>query len=267
MTAPPTAAAQDEVLVRPRHLAGPGPLPVLQPLLHLHSWPYKVDESLAQVVATSPCRRIEIAMEPHRIFHLYRVSVRKHPADPMPYWQATFTKDTPAEIVAAFVQAIAADRYTMPEEIVTEPTASPTTAWRPLLKAGWQLKDDPRAVLLTSPDGTTNFSYSPTSTDDRCGEGVGAWMAQAEFGPAWSDQWSIVLGHSTPVRYAAILASAIADPTPVVRRRHTLSAAALPRLETRPARPADPSRRFTAVEYTGAMFNARHPGHGHPPRR
>ncbi|MCG6497084.1 DUF317 domain-containing protein [Kitasatospora sp. A2-31] len=267
MTSSPPAAYQDEVLVRPRHLAGPGPLPVLAPLLHLHSWPYRVDESLAQLVAFSPDRRVEIAMEPHRVFHLYRVSVRKHPTDEVPYWQATFTKDTPGEIVGAFVQAIAADGYTMPEEIVAEPTASPTTAWRPLLKAGWQLQDDPDFVRLTSPDGTTGFTYSPASTDDRCGEGVGAWMAQATFGPAWSDQWTIVLGHSTPVRYLAILASAIADPAPVVRRRSSLSEAALPKLTTWPARPADPMRQFTAVEYAGAMFNPRHPGHGHPPRR
>nr|BEK67556.1 hypothetical protein KPHV_47830 [Kitasatospora purpeofusca] len=267
MPTSPPSPAQDEVLVRPRHLAGPGPLPVLQPLLHLHSWPYTVDESLAQVVATSPDRRVEIAMEPHRIFHLYRVSVRKHPTDEVPYWQATFTKDTPGEIVGAFVQAVAADGYTMRDEIVAEPTASPTTAWRPLLKAGWHLQDDPDFVRLASPDGTTSFTYSPTSTDDKCGEGVGAWMAEASFGPAWSDQWTIVLGHSTPVRYLAILASAIADPVPVVRRRHTLSEAALPKLDTRPARPADPNRRFTSVEYMGAMFNPRHPGHGHPPRR
>ncbi|MEU6236954.1 DUF317 domain-containing protein [Kitasatospora sp. NPDC047058] len=270
MTTSPPAAAQyneHELLVRPRHLAGRGPLPVMQPLLHLHEWPYQFDRSLAQVVATSPCRRIEIAMEPHQIFHLYRVSVRKHPADQVPYWQATFSQDTPGEIVGAFVQAIAADRYTMPEEIVAEPTASPTTAWRPLLKAGWQLKDDPEFVRLASPDETTTVTYFPTLTDDRCGKGVGAWMAESSFGPEWRDQWTIVLGHSTPVRYAAILAAAVADPTPVLRHRGVLSSAALPKLATWPARPSDRARRFTAVEYMAAMFNPRHPGHGHPPRR
>ncbi|MEV4559456.1 DUF317 domain-containing protein [Kitasatospora sp. NPDC049285] len=235
-------------------------------LVNRHAWPHQRDPRTGALTATSWCGRIEVAAEP-AVWHLWRVSVRRHPTDRSPLWQATFSKETPAEIVSAFVGALADDRRTAPEEIVAEHTASPTTAWRPLLKAGWTSSDLTAVVLgdgsgapvavhapaaggtavdgirVTSPDEFCSLSHHPRP-DEAFDQGVGPWMVEAAFGPDWDDQWTAILSAETPVRYLTRLTRAVVDPAPVLRAPDQVSAAtravATVRTAPAPARQADP---------------------------
>ncbi|MGA5704522.1 DUF317 domain-containing protein [Peterkaempfera bronchialis] len=283
-------AAQDEFLVRPRYLAGAGEISrVLQPLVHVHCWPYTNAPATRRLAATSPCGRIEVAAE-IAVFHLWRIRVRSRPSDAAPLWQATFTRETPVEIVGALVQALAADRHVAPEEIVAEQTASPTTAWRPLLKAGWTpseltavLFQDPDGTIysvnvpagpgttvidgirLSSPDGTASLAHEP-KPDDTFGEGVGPWEINVAFGPASADRWTAVLSAATPVRYLNMLTSAVVDPAPVIRTRDQVSDATRAVASVRPAPQPRSRSPFPFVDAQFAKYNPRHPYQGHPRR-
>ncbi|MGK4581660.1 DUF317 domain-containing protein [Kitasatospora sp. HPMI-4] len=283
----------DELLVHPRYLAGAGEIArVLQPVVQVHGWPYENNPAGNRVAATSPCGRIEVLAE-HAVFHLWKISIRTRPGDAQPLWQATFTKETPAEIVGALVQALAADRYVAPEEIVAEWPGHPSVAWRPLLTAGWTASDRTGVRLadgngstvtvdapgsegisttavdgirITSPDGTATFEQSPSP--DHCFSGgyVGHWMINVQFGPNWTDHWNAVLTAATPVRYLNMLTSAVADPTPVVRARDQISSATRAAATIRTVPPSRNSNQFRVLETEMATLNPRHPYQGHPRR-
>ncbi|MBD0688296.1 DUF317 domain-containing protein [Streptomyces sp. CBMA123] len=282
----------DEFLVHPRYLAGAGEIGrVLQPVVHAHGWPFENNPYGNRIAATSPCGRIEVLCQ-MAVFHLWKISVRDRPGDERPRWQATFTKETPAEIVGALVQALAADRYRAPEEIVAEWPGHPSTAWRPLLKAGWTPSDltelriaDPATgtvsvawpgtegavatvvdgIRLTSPDGKASLVHTP-KPDHLFGEGVGPWQIDCTFGPAWQDQWTAILSSATPVRYLNMLMSSIADPAPVVRAHAQISSATRTAATIRSLPPSRSSNQFRAFEAEMATLDPRHPNQGHPRR-
>ncbi|MFE2108001.1 DUF317 domain-containing protein [Kitasatospora sp. NPDC059463] len=282
----------DEFLVHPRYLAGAGEIArVLQPVVQVHGWPYENNPAGNRVAATSPCGRIEVLAQ-HAVFHLWKISVRDRPGDNQPRWQATFTKETPAEIVGALVQALAADRYVAPEEIVADWPGHPSTSWRPLLKAGWAPADltalrikDPDTgtvtaawpgaegavstvvdgIRFTSPDGKATLVHTP-KPDHLFGEGVGPWQIDVAFGPSWDDQWTAILSAATPVRYLNMLTSAVADPAPVVRARDQISSATRAAATIRTVPSSRNSNQFRVLEAELATLNPRHPYQGHPRR-
>ncbi|MEU4300073.1 DUF317 domain-containing protein [Kitasatospora aureofaciens] len=285
---------QDEFLVQPRYLASAGDISrVLQPLIQVHGWPHENNPGANRVAATSPCSRIEVLAE-HQIFHLWKISVRARPGDAQPLWQATFSKETPAEIVGSLTQALAADRFVAPQEIVAEWPGHPDAAWRPLLKAGWTPSDRTAAhfgdgdggtvsvdvpgaaganvtvvdgIRLTSPDGKASLVHTP-KPDHLFSSGlVGHWTIDAAFGPTWDDQWTAVLTAATPMRYMNMLTSAVADPTPVVRTSAQISAATRAAASVRPAPPPRTTNPLRSFEAEQAAFNPRHPNQGHPLRR
>ncbi|MFJ7244453.1 DUF317 domain-containing protein [Kitasatospora sp. NPDC098652] len=279
-----------EFLVHPRYLAGAGDIGrVLRPVVNAHGWPFENAPHRNRVAATSPCGRIEILCE-EAVFHLWKISVRDRPGDKRPRWQATFTRETPAEIVGALVQALAADRYVAPEEIVAEWPGHSTAAWRPLINAGWTPSDltavqfddgdggivqvtapdaSGAAVLdgirLTSPDGKAALVHTP-KPDHLFGEGVGPWQIDVAFGPDWLDQWTAVLSAATPVRYLNMLTSAVAGPVPVVRAHAEISTATRTAATIRTLPPSRGSTQFRAFETGLAMRDPRHPNQGHPSR-
>ncbi|MEY9958791.1 DUF317 domain-containing protein [Streptacidiphilus sp. MAP5-52] len=263
------SSPDEQVLVSPRYLAGEGDLgTVLKPLIHLHEWSHTFDRSLASVVATSHDGRLEVAMEPHKLdFNWWRVTCREAPSAP-PRWEASFSHYVPVELIGAFTQALAADRYTRPEEIVAEDTASPTTAWRPLLKAGWHLQEDQWSTVLTSPDGRAKFGYSPAVPDEdgRRIELSEPWFARVTC-ETWEGDWHASFGAAVPARYLTFFAAGLADTAPVSRKRSQIPTPALSTATVRPARGEDVPRRFSAVEFAGALFNPAHSEQGNPPRR
>ncbi|MEY9848457.1 hypothetical protein ABH940_005560 [Streptacidiphilus sp. BW17] len=266
---PPRSDRGDgQVLVSPRYLAGEGDMgTVLKPLIHLHEWNHTFDRSLASVVATSHDARLEVAMEPHKMdLDWWRVTCREAPSAP-PRWEAFFSRYIPAELLGAFTQALAADRYTRPEEIVSEDAASPTTAWRPLLKAGWRVQEDPWSTVLTSPDGQANFGFNPYIEDEdgRPIELSQPWFANVTS-TAREGEWFARFGSSVPARYLTFFAAGLADTAPVLRTRSQIPVSALSTATVRPARGGDLPRRFSAVEFAGAMFNPAHAQQGNPPR-
>jgi hypothetical protein len=241
----------DPVLVSPAYLAGTGDSSiVLSPLVHVHEWPHHVDRSTATATATSPCGRIEAAFEPGRVFHWWRVSARRSPGGE-PVWQATFTEHTPEEVIAALTQALAADRYTRAEEFLGDQTASPTTAWRPLLSAGWALDDSSSFLSLSSPLGRTDFSYWPEDPET-------AWRITNTTGPSEAAWWSAEFTPNTPVRYLHFVAARLADPEPVVRARAEQPHDHLSHLTVWPMPPGRATRAPTAITLAGAMFNPTH---------
>ncbi|WP_030458455.1 DUF317 domain-containing protein [Kitasatospora sp. NRRL B-11411] len=261
---------------------------MLQPLVHVHGWPLQNTPATGRIAATSPCGRIEVAAE-IAVFHLWRITVRTHPDDVEPRWWATFSKETPAEIVNALVQALAADRHVAPEEIVAEWPGHPPAGWHPLLKAGWAASELTALLLqdqggtssiigapagpattvvdgvrFTSPDGTASLTHRP-KPDSEFGEAMGPWMIEVEFGPTWQDQWNATLSAATPMRYLNMLTSAVVDPAPVIRTTSQISDATRTAAATRPA-PPPPRNPLTHVEAEFARTDPRHPTQGHPHR-
>ncbi|MET8623726.1 DUF317 domain-containing protein [Kitasatospora sp. NPDC004669] len=252
----------DHVLVSPRYLAGQGdPGTVLRPLVHVHEFQHQQDD--VRLTATSQCGQVQVAFEPNMPY-LWRVSVRRDPAEERPHWQAHFSLYTPAELIAALTQALAADLYTRRADLTIERTASPTTAWRPLAKASWHLSEADDTTTLVSPERRLAFRHSFTPPGQKTSPGCDSdvWDAECDFGMYMSERWRGRFSQNTPMRYLHLFTANLASPTPVPRARAELPAASLPLVTLRPANPRSGMRPFSAVELAGAMFNPRHPTHG-----
>jgi len=220
---------------------------------------------------------------------MWRITVRARPQDRAPRWQATFSKHTPAEIVGAFVKALADDRHVAPEEILAEPTASPTTAWRPLLSAGWTTRDvtavvayDPDgtnyiihtrgpgpfpgqiptgALRVESPDGKAALTHNPRP-DEAFDPGLGPWMVEVSWGQDWDDEWTAILSADTPIRYLHKLTSAVVAPAPVTRTGEDLTEAIRTAAHVRTATPSTPHN-SSSRPGNGARYDAHHQHQGH----
>ena len=217
-----TEQPYQEVLVRPRYLAGSNGTgdAGFAPVAH---WPHHyLDDGPCQLLVTSPDQRIRIGWFGDD-FELWKITAAED-ALSAPRWTATFNHVTPAEIVAGLTSALARDYA---EADAADGNArflkSPSYSWpdnvQPLLDAGW--KRDGGAELGTveiiAPDSQAGILIDkrPSGPD---AEAVELWAGP----PGWGTRAEVVFTARTPSHLIAATAAAMADAGPVVRERHQL---------------------------------------------
>ncbi|MGX1853855.1 DUF317 domain-containing protein [Streptomyces sp. NPDC055299] len=96
-------AHDDQVMVSPRYMAGAGDrvADVIGPLIHLFGWKHQHDAATGHVAVDSPDASLFIDFAPLHPRGQW-LTVAHHE----PYWEATFSRQTPLEAVAAVTQAL-----------------------------------------------------------------------------------------------------------------------------------------------------------------
>ncbi|MFE4017965.1 DUF317 domain-containing protein [Streptomyces sp. NPDC059101] len=188
----------EQTLISPRYLAGGGdPAWVTVPLHRACGWSYGHDPLMPGVLLTSPNQQTTLRIDPDPDEPWW--TIRHARTDNQPAWKATFDARTPAEIIAAFTDAL-----TDPRALNAAP---PPTA--PLRQAGW--RDIPRQSGLISPDGVVRVDYVTE-------HGFDHWFITVAAGHTPGDElWGACLDGTTPPHLIAALTRALTDDTPVIR--------------------------------------------------
>ncbi|MDT3395317.1 DUF317 domain-containing protein [Streptomyces sp. B1866] len=265
----PHRPADTELLAGPVYLVGPGnPALITEPLRAATSW--AEDHTPAGHLFTSPCLRTQIARLPKSPHGGWKVTHSEKPLD-VPVWSATFSRDTPAEIVAAFTTPLAAGAE-------DDERGSPGSV---LAARGWQTETTEYVEYHVAPGQHAHFGtrlgYDRGDEEDQYLELVGAvpvhrtmYVAiQAANGPRWHAQFT----SRTPPHLVTAAVDAFSSPDPVRRRWSQLPERHLPYLTTRPAAHpraeaarARTTTRAPATATTPPRTPAAHPGIANPRR-
>jgi hypothetical protein len=181
----------------PRYLAGPGVLEVLD------VWQFLFDQGWSKhtpatglQLAMSPCQRVRAGYRPNTVCDPYAgqwtVAVQQDPFGPVE-WSATFSADTPGEVVADFhrelLSAYLDDAFT--DGPVLQPDLTdPSRAYLPLLNAGWtHMVSNLGTQRFSSPDGIASLSHFYGTVSD---PGSVRWRLLARWGdePLWTARFS-----------------------------------------------------------------------------
>jgi Domain of unknown function (DUF317) len=208
-------------LVTPRYLAGPTDTgaPALQPLLD-HGWHQHHDDA-NNIHLTAPDGRIRVAflrdcyLLQSDDYTLWRITAYDTPLS-TPRWAATFDGNTPVEIVAGLTETLA-QRHHPDSDACLAQHGRNDDAFTPLAEAGWHPSTTSGAIEYTAPDTHATLTYLPHPQQDDAPVGLQQqWTAWG--GPAgWASRWYAHFTTDTPTHLIAATATALADPTPVIR--------------------------------------------------
>ncbi|MEU1921080.1 DUF317 domain-containing protein [Streptomyces albogriseolus] len=185
----------------PRHLAGPGDARHVTHGLAAAGWSAVSDPLSAEIVLRSPDLRYRLQFDPQsRTSAWWRL--RAEPAGTEPGWYAEFGELVPAEVLAAFTDALVAPLPQQPDP------------WQPVASAGWHHDSGGTA---RSPDSMCHIELRPLSEfHDRS-----SWHIETrepghgEFpGPRI---WHAYLDEHTPTRLVSAFLTALADRSPLQR--------------------------------------------------
>ncbi|MET9294378.1 DUF317 domain-containing protein [Streptomyces sp. NPDC003077] len=190
------AQAVQHYLVHPRHLAGGGDLRHATEFLRASGWR---DRSKARgpLVFDSPDRTVRVGYDP--FIQPGGWTITGKPTAHQDAWHATFTRQTPVEIVSGFTDALTRPR-----------SAHAPHVWAPLQQQGWTTERAPQ-FTATSPDGDAFVRFHQS------GPGQAHWFAGArtEHGRTWDAMFTA----TTPMHLLQAFTTALADPQPVMRPR------------------------------------------------
>ncbi|MEV0188478.1 DUF317 domain-containing protein [Kitasatospora purpeofusca] len=193
----------------------------LQPLLDLPDTRAHNDE-YGNFYLTTADGRIRIGFIPEQDWDtLWQLAVAPGPfADP--HWVASFSDDTPTEIVTAVTTKLA-DLYRPSEDAwLTERTAGPLEWIAPYAAAGWTAHEvDTGQLTLHSPDTLAKVSYSlrPLAREDAEQAGQdGRYTIGTVSRTGWYGRFS----SGTPSRILDAASAAMLDPAPIPRYRSEL---------------------------------------------
>ncbi|MFG3154025.1 DUF317 domain-containing protein [Streptomyces sp. NPDC048219] len=192
----PTAQQpQQHYLVEPRHLAGGGDLRYVTEYLRASGWKDK-SKTGGPVVFDSPDRSVRIGYDPFTQPGGWTISGK--PTATQEAWHATFSRQTPVEIVAGFTDAL-----------FTERLAHAPNVWEPLQQHGWEAERGQQHFTARSPDGDAVVRFHQDAP------GQAHWWAGArnEHGRVWE----ATLTPTTPMHLVQAFSTALADPQPVMR--------------------------------------------------
>jgi hypothetical protein len=232
-------AQNDDLLVGPVYLAGPGnPLLITEPLRAAPGW--AESQTPTGQVFSSPCLRAQIAELPSSRYGGWKISWSREPLA-IPAWIATFTRNTPAEIVSAFTATLMRGVDNDHKDFLPGgPHYAPIAPGDVLIARGW--KDEANALFQYqhSPDRHAYLSLRQYDADfhSELEGGVSAERTmyacvEAANGPRWHADFT----SATPLHLITAAADALSSPAPVRRNRRNLPERNLPYLTTRPATP------------------------------
>ncbi|MEU1528120.1 DUF317 domain-containing protein [Streptomyces fagopyri] len=185
----------------PRHLAGPGDARHVTHGLAAAGWSPVSDPLSAEIVLCSPDLRHRLQFDPQSTTSAWW-RLRAEPTDTEPGWYAEFGELVPAEVLAAFADAL-----------IVPPPRQPDP-WRPVTSAGWHHDSDGTA---RSPDSMCHIELRLLSEfHDRP-----SWHIETrepghgEFpGPPI---WHAYLDEHTPTHLVSAFLTALADRSPLQR--------------------------------------------------
>ena len=207
---------EQQVEVRPRHLAGPGPIDLRT------VWPFPEDWSVHQAdegaaLATSPCLRLLTGLVPDpdsRGKGKWTVTANHAPFGPAAR-QITFDVTTPVELLhdfhAELLDLYFIDRDTAPGQLFEDDTP-PQEAYTLLLADGWshQVKTD-GIQYFRAPEalGVVQHRYAITTTDTPIWTAWGGYPSE----PYWRARFS----YGTPTTLVAAFTASLVSTEPVTR--------------------------------------------------
>ncbi|MBF9071798.1 DUF317 domain-containing protein [Streptacidiphilus fuscans] len=235
-------------LVAPRYLAGHGDQPeqALAPLLEA-GWTPVSDIALDGLTLLSPDLNTLMRYRPEdRIFPAWTVYDFAPTRAGGPVWTATFTWDTPTEILTGFTTALA-----RPQDTPEPPSEDPFAAFG---EAGWTLHRGLLGTLYTDYRFLADAHRRHRVDEEREMAHLDeTWLVTA---PGAHGSWFATATRATPVRLLSALAAATLDPRPALRTSltgvaHQAQITALPHTRVPPKPPASNVRGHGAARRTG----------------
>ncbi|WP_326692336.1 MULTISPECIES: DUF317 domain-containing protein [unclassified Streptomyces] len=207
----PESGPDTTVLVSPVYLAGEGSAePALRPLLEAgfrHEYDAQGNARL-----TSPTERHRVDYMPRGLTQVkWRISEGPDRYTP-PTWQATFTDNTPPEVVAAFTTALTQNESPWPGG--RRPRADDVL--RPLADAGWRRRETEWEIDFTSPDHLATVSYD-TTPGHPLDPGYEPWLISGARNLGHGHDWYGAFTTHTPTRLVTAVATRLSSPDPAPR--------------------------------------------------
>lgn len=185
----------------PRHLAGPGDARHVTHGLAAVGWSTVSDPLSAEIVLRSPDHRHHLQFDPQSATSAWW-RLRAEPTGDGPGWYAEFGELVPAEVLAAFTDALIA------------PPPHPPNPWHPVTSAGWHRDAEGTA---RSPDSMCHIELRP--------------LSEFRDGPSWHVEtrepdhrefhgpriWHAYFDEHTPAHLVDSFLTALADRSPLQR--------------------------------------------------
>ncbi|MFE7116509.1 DUF317 domain-containing protein [Streptomyces sp. NPDC057654] len=198
-------ARHDRVLVSPRHLAGGGPSRIndaIGPLIHLFDWHTDHNPDTGRVSLDSPDGSLFVDFDPTTPDKPWW-SIRNHE----PHWTAEFTRQTPAEAVAAVTQSLPqllGDHRHAERIPLTDTDLAETAALN-----HWTATTSADGTAYTSPDGYCTLRHAPGAET--------AWRVENSLADGFDTHWSATFTTETPHRVVAQFFAHLTTTAPVER--------------------------------------------------
>ncbi|MEV4997481.1 DUF317 domain-containing protein [Streptomyces niveus] len=180
-----------------------------------------------------PCQLVRAAHMPNSTDGGWKTAVYED-ALAAPWWTASWSAETPAELMADFHHTLAEAHAAGSLHSLTSATA----VYLPLLNAGWSHMVDERGnQMFTSPDrlATVTGQRRPSHVSD-------AWSMNVAPDTTGRCRWSAQFSKQVPNTLVAAFATSLADTTPVYRRAGQLPKELGSYLVTEPAPSSAPGR-------------------------
>ncbi|MGW9046958.1 DUF317 domain-containing protein [Streptomyces lydicus] len=210
-----------EVLVGPVYLAGAGDSrTITEPLDQAPGWT-KVIAFGTDTYFTSPCQRVRIAHPLESHYGGWTIAFAEDPLG-VPDWITTFDRNTPDEVVAAFIAALVHGLESNFANYLNggrhHTGASPAAL---LAEHGWETARDSRPHRQVSPDGHAAYRIRTGwvhEYDELLHPEKSLWRMSAGPDPISGPSWQAYFSSYTPEHLIAASAAALTDTTPVVRQ-------------------------------------------------
>ncbi|MGF1425488.1 DUF317 domain-containing protein [Kitasatospora sp. LaBMicrA B282] len=234
--------ATTPLLVRPRHLAGPGEVRLITAPLDVATGWTRTRTPDGVLLYTSPCRR---ALVTHEDSGTWTVREYRAPGAEV-LWRATFSPGTPSEIAGAFTGTLIDGLRSVHRDYLEGgPRHQPGSPASTLAQRGWRPDPGPKGFHhQVSPDGRALYrhrvGYQPADVELE-GRVPSAWsmLVGDPHRPSWRADFTI----GTPFYLLTHAALAFSDPAPAKRHLGDIPEHHLPHVTARPASAtAAPSR-------------------------
>ncbi|MFF2657404.1 DUF317 domain-containing protein [Kitasatospora sp. NPDC058032] len=242
MTPTPAAEVDGDVHVHPAYLAGAhwAGDAAFHPLLGLGAHTHHDD--LGNYFAATPDGRIRLGFIPEQDWDtLWQLAVAPRPFA-APAWVASFSEDTPTEIVTAVTTELAAMYRPDEDAWLTARRPGILESMAPYTAQGWTVRPTSRGELVAAaPDGHAEASYSHQPLDRNEAEQAGQDGRYTLSAGGPQEGWYGRFSSGTPARILDAAATAMLTPTPAVRYRGCLTPYARRNATITPITPPTPS--------------------------
>ncbi|MFI5804359.1 DUF317 domain-containing protein [Streptomyces sp. NPDC051561] len=191
--------------VSPRYLAGSGLArldEMIHPLVRQFGWPIKRNRTARSFTLSSPDRSMAIGFDPNRADDWWTVTHQT------PRWQATFTRQTPIEAVAAVLRAL--PQLSGDQRSVKRYGRLTDTSLADLAEQhDWRNRPGEAGVRFASPDGHCIVQQTPDAGN--------RWVFEHVVLDHADTRWAATFSSSAPEPLVGRFFTNLAGPIPVER--------------------------------------------------